>query len=120
MIMTSGTGRARGSINASGFGLSALGSVLADGPWWATSLLVSAALACALVETLFPQESADRLEWWRDRRRVREHSRRGGVAASHPRSSINLVKFDQQGSNDSDHLIFYREDGTDGKRPNKP
>ena len=52
-------------------GLSALAVALADGPWWIVALLICAVSFITLVQTVFPQESADRLEWWRDRRRTR-------------------------------------------------
>ena len=54
-----------------GLGLPALAAALANGPWWITALLICVASSIALVQTVFPQESADRLEWWRDRRRTR-------------------------------------------------
>lgn len=58
-----------------GLGLSAFAAALNDGPWWITALLICAASSAVLVQTVFPQESADRLEWWRDRRRIRTRAK---------------------------------------------
>ena len=47
----------------------------ASAPWWAIALvgIVLAAIGCGLVlaQLVLPQESGDRLEWWRDLRRHR-------------------------------------------------
>ncbi|MFD7451150.1 hypothetical protein [Kitasatospora sp. NPDC059827] len=40
-------------------------------PWWAVALLAVPAAVRALLDAVLPQSSADRLEWWRDRRRHR-------------------------------------------------
>lgn len=44
-----------------------------NAPWWAIALvgIVLTAISCGLVlaQLLLPQDSKDRLEWWRDRRR---------------------------------------------------
>lgn len=61
------------------FGLSsATGLAIIGAPWWIAMMVVIATLLCTLVQSVFPQESADRLEWWRDRRRTktRERTRR--------------------------------------------
>ncbi|NYH55355.1 hypothetical protein HNR06_004944 [Nocardiopsis arvandica] len=59
-------------------GLAGVVSALAGAPWW----LTAAAFGCfmlvlliAAVQSVFPQESADRLAWWRDRR-LYQHLRR--------------------------------------------
>ncbi|MFC4033868.1 hypothetical protein ACFO3J_20635 [Streptomyces polygonati] len=39
-------------------------------PWWAMLLSLPSATA-VIVRAVFPQDSADRLAWWRDRRRHR-------------------------------------------------
>lgn len=45
----------------------------AGAPWWAvlglTAFLSILALTAICVQTLIPQNSRDRLAWWRDRRR---------------------------------------------------
>lgn len=48
-------------------------SVLAGAPWWFVGLVVLAGSAVAVVREVFPQNSKDRLEWWKDRR---EHRKR--------------------------------------------
>lgn len=58
-----------GSVCVSGpIGLSKAGA-----PWWAvlvlTAFLSVLALSAICVQTLIPQNSRDRLAWWRDRRR---------------------------------------------------
>lgn len=44
-------------------------------PWWVIVTLVGCGLLLAAAQTVFPQESADRLAWWRlflvERREVR-------------------------------------------------
>ncbi|OKJ15608.1 hypothetical protein [Kitasatospora sp. CB01950] len=39
--------------------------VVAGAPWWATLGCQGAALLVAALHLVFPQDSADRLEWWR-------------------------------------------------------
>lgn len=75
-------------IKAVAFGATGLSAaviaVVRAAPWWMVAVLITVAALCALVETVFPQESADRLEWWRDYRRAQAGSRsreRGAVAA---------------------------------------
>ena len=38
-------------------------------PWWAGFLLAVLALGAAGVRIVFPQDSPDKLAWWRERRR---------------------------------------------------
>lgn len=45
------------------------------GPWWAGFALAVFALLIMCLRIVFPQNSPDRLAWWRDRRQSR---RRGG------------------------------------------
>jgi membrane protein implicated in regulation of membrane protease activity len=50
-------------------------AALAGAPWWMAViafLWLLCALVVVLVQLVFPQESADRLAWWRDRRRYRQ------------------------------------------------
>lgn len=56
--------------------LGGLGGLRIDGaPWWAVFLLGMAVLGVVLVGTVFPQESAHRLAWWRDWRKERRWGR---------------------------------------------
>lgn len=41
------------------------------GPWWAEFALAALVLLAMCLRIVFPQESADKLAWWRDRRRAR-------------------------------------------------
>ena len=41
----------------------------AAGPWWAGFLLAVLALLACCLWIVFPQNSADKLKWWRERRR---------------------------------------------------
>lgn len=67
-----------GGTIAGGATVSAL--AYAGAPWWAIALVASVLTAVGAVvglATIFiPQDSQDRLEWWRDRRnhRARKHS----------------------------------------------
>jgi hypothetical protein len=49
-------------------------STLATVPWWLAAALIMAGVLCAVVRSVFPQESAHRLEWWRELWRSRYHS----------------------------------------------
>lgn len=46
---------------------SQVGFRLGGGPWWAGFLLVALGLVALCLRTVFPQDSPDRLAWWRDR-----------------------------------------------------
>ena len=52
-----------------------IGLCEAGAPWWAvlvlTAFLSVLALTAICVQALIPQNSRDRLAWWRDRRRYR-------------------------------------------------
>jgi hypothetical protein len=52
--------------------------VLTQAPLWMAAVLIPALVLCVLVATVFPQDSADRLEWWHDYRHApaRRRSRR--------------------------------------------
>ncbi|WP_217547678.1 hypothetical protein [Streptomyces sp. GbtcB6] len=44
-------------------------SHLAGAPWWAIIGCIVLLLVVVGVQSVFPQDSADRLAWWKDRRR---------------------------------------------------
>jgi hypothetical protein len=46
-----------------------------DAPWWAVFLLSVMGFTLACLQAVLPQESADRLAWWRDRHKARERLR---------------------------------------------
>jgi hypothetical protein len=60
-----------GTIAATGATIS--GMAYAGAPWWAiaavATVFVLLGAVVGLVQALVPQDSGDRLEWWRDRRR---------------------------------------------------
>ncbi|GGU82699.1 hypothetical protein GCM10010211_55920 [Streptomyces albospinus] len=63
----------------------------AGAPWWALVIASLPGTAVLILQALLPQNSRDRLEWWRDRRRHREHlaqsrARRPPPAGSSARS----------------------------------
>jgi hypothetical protein len=79
--------RPRGSKTATfgALGMGAAGIVaLATAPWWIAAAILAGSVLCALVGMVFPQDSADRLEWWLDRRRNRRR-RRPGHSPARPR-----------------------------------
>jgi hypothetical protein len=49
---------------------------MAAGPWWAAFLLAVLGLAAVGARIVFPQDSPDKLAWWREHWRL---SRRGGA-----------------------------------------
>ncbi|MGW3038158.1 hypothetical protein ACWDCB_44115 [Streptomyces sp. NPDC001178] len=58
----------RGTLSSVG---SALVGHLAGAPWWAVTGCTVLLLGVIALQTVFPQNSADRLAWWKDRRRYR-------------------------------------------------
>jgi hypothetical protein len=63
----------------------ALVGLMAGAPWWALTVCVVLVLGVIALQSVFPQDSADRLAWWKDRRRYREpRPRRGRSPASIP------------------------------------
>jgi hypothetical protein len=46
---------------------------LIGGPWWAEFVLAVLGLAAALVRIAFPQDSPDKVTWWRERWRTSRH-----------------------------------------------
>jgi hypothetical protein len=47
---------------------------VADGPWWAGFLLIALGFLVTCLRIVFPQDSPDKLAWWRDRRQSRRRS----------------------------------------------
>jgi hypothetical protein len=45
---------------------------IAGAPWWAIFVLCAAWFTVAFARAVFPQDSAHRLAWWRDRRNRRD------------------------------------------------
>ncbi len=74
--MPSGAGRTA-ALGTSGLLSAGAVSALAyaGAPWWAVTLVAIAGItgtACVgIVQSVFPQDSRDRLAWWRDYRRRR-------------------------------------------------
>jgi hypothetical protein len=66
---------------------SQLDSRLDGGPWWAGFLLVGLALVPMCLRIVFPQDSKDKLAWWRDRRRTR----RTGTPTNHNRNLLCVL-----------------------------
>jgi len=48
-----------------------VGYLATGGPWWAEFCLAALALLTVCLRIVFPQDSPDKLAWWRDRRRTR-------------------------------------------------
>ncbi|WP_299542456.1 hypothetical protein [uncultured Streptomyces sp.] len=66
-------------VPASVTAVSGLATVMAGAPWWSTLICLTLALAATSVQTLFPQDSPDRLTWWtnhRAHRHLRRNTRR--------------------------------------------
>lgn len=70
-------------VPASVTAVSGLATAMAGAPWWGVVICLALVLAATSVQTLFPQDSPDRLTWWtnhREHRRLRrthDHDRRG-------------------------------------------
>ena len=52
------------------------GYLSVGGPWWAEFALAALVLLTVCLRIVFPQDSPDKLAWWRDRGRP---GRRGGA-----------------------------------------
>lgn len=48
-----------------------VGYLATGGPWWAEFCLAALALLTVCLRIVFPQDSPDKLAWWRDRWRTR-------------------------------------------------
>jgi hypothetical protein len=48
-----------------------VGHQMTGGPWWAEFGLAAFLLLTVCLRIVFPQDSRDKLAWWRDRRRTR-------------------------------------------------
>jgi hypothetical protein len=46
------------------------------GPWWAEFALMALAMLAVVLRIVFPQDSPDKLAWWRDRRLTRQRESR--------------------------------------------
>jgi hypothetical protein len=77
-----------GAGRAVGFGASGVlaagatsGLAYAGAPWWAVTMIAVVgaigATAVAVVQAVFPQDSRDRLGWWRDQRQRSTRQRNG-------------------------------------------
>jgi hypothetical protein len=53
-------------------------------PWWAGFLLAVLGLVTAGVRIVFPQDSPDKLAWWRERRRASRLKARRGKRRTRP------------------------------------
>jgi hypothetical protein len=62
-------------VPASVTAVSGLATVMAGAPWWGVIICLVLVLATTSVQTLFPQDSPDRLAWWTNHRAHR-HLRR--------------------------------------------
>jgi hypothetical protein len=51
---------------------SQVGSRAVDAPWWSFCLLSVLGLAAVCLQIVFPQDSSDKLAWWRERRRTKQ------------------------------------------------
>ncbi|MCX5415007.1 hypothetical protein [Streptomyces sp. NBC_00059] len=55
-------------VPASVTAVSGLATAMAGAPWWGVVICLVLTLAATSVQTLFPQDSPDRLSWWADHR----------------------------------------------------
>ncbi|MEU9951351.1 hypothetical protein [Streptomyces sp. NPDC047939] len=62
-------------VPASVTAVSGLATAMAGAPWWGVVICLVLTLAATSVQTLFPQDSPDRLTWWTNHREHR-HLRR--------------------------------------------
>jgi hypothetical protein len=87
---------ARPLISSAATGVSSLALALSGAPWWLTAVALALGLFVTVIQSVFPQDSAHRLAWWRARwhQQQRRHTSlparrqvlRGAREASVPRS----------------------------------
>lgn len=65
------------------FGAGGLGAVLTGSPWWYTVLCLGLTLVLDVVQVVLPRDSADRLQWWQNRRQYLQR----WVSVAHGRSA---------------------------------
>ena len=65
---------------------------MAAGPWWAGFLLAVLALVTAGVRIVFPQDSPDKLAWWRERWRVSNRLKASRRAKGRARGSKHRTR----------------------------
>lgn len=63
-------------------GLVGVGGGLAGAPWWAVGVSIVMGFGVTALQAVFPQDSADRLTWWKDRRRHCEQRMRQRARAA--------------------------------------
>ncbi|MFF9098828.1 hypothetical protein ACF1AX_37650 [Streptomyces sp. NPDC014802] len=74
-------------ISSAATGISGIGLALIGAPWWLTALAFSCfalGLLVTAIQSVFPQESAHRLAWWRARW---NHQHRRGTRHPAPRTT---------------------------------
>ena len=71
-----------------------VGYLAAGGPWWAEFALAAFLLLTVCLRIVFPQDSRDKLAWWRDRRRTRP-AREFDVDEPATRDQANLERVDR-------------------------
>lgn len=70
-------------VPASVTAVSGLATAVAGAPWWGVVICLALTLAASSLQTLFPQDSPDRLTWWTNHRehrylrRTHDDDRRG-------------------------------------------
>ncbi|MGW7348005.1 hypothetical protein [Streptomyces sp. NPDC054854] len=62
-------------VPASVTAVSGLTTAMAGAPWWGVVMCLVLTLAATSVQTVFPQDSTDRLTWWTNRRAHRTRRR---------------------------------------------
>jgi hypothetical protein len=91
-----GVGAARALIAGTAATGTLTALAIAHAPWWAIFVAAAGGTAVGVVQMVFPQDSRDRLDWWRDRRRYQERrrqqapGRRRLLASRSPRPSRTL------------------------------
>jgi hypothetical protein len=86
------------------------GSRAVDVPWWSFCLLSVLGLAAVCLRIVFPQDSPDKLAWWRERRRTKQRCQCPPAAPSVstiPRagaSALGLAALGDSGARDEDAL----------------
>jgi cell division protein FtsW (lipid II flippase) len=81
-------------ISSAAAGIGGIVLVLIGAPWWLTALAFTCfvlVLVVAVIQSVFPQESAHRLAWWRARW---NHQQRRGIHRPAPRTTRQAATAD--------------------------
>jgi hypothetical protein len=83
---------------------SQVGSRAVDAPWWSFALLSVLGLAAVFLQIVFPQDSPDKLAWWRERWRTKRRCQCQPAAQARRAGALGLAALGDSGARNEDAL----------------